>query len=376
MVQKLDLLISNPKKSKLILLGANRDPELIPEGLLEGKVNYFIGNDPVKWNTNISIYRAVVYKEVYKGIDIRYYGNNRQLEYDIVVKPGADPQMVRLWSCSSRTPVSKTLAMTKTAVPTKTGIKKSRNRRSRKFPGLTISGAYLRAANQVALVTSAQTPGTRYTLYVNNVRDTTPTGRMIVPNSSVNFTAYNFAWGRVTVDLFTGNLTLRYRDIFIPGPNGLNIEVWRVYNSKVLYDRPTSQPNPTVQAYPKHPDLAEAIYYVAQAQALLGQMQADQPAQRQANRPYLAAASAQFRYGFFGRNGAGKTTLMNTVSGLILDMKKKEERRGGERITVHGEIRFEGEEISNLKPSERVRRGIVLSRERHPISLRAASRRI
>ncbi|OGD15985.1 MAG: hypothetical protein A2W20_07625 [Candidatus Aminicenantes bacterium RBG_16_66_30] len=54
-----------------------------------------------------------------------------------------------------------------------------------------------------------------------------------------------------SVDLFTGNLTLRYRDIFIPGPNGLNIEVWRVYNSKVLYDRPSSQQNPTVQAYPK-----------------------------------------------------------------------------------------------------------------------------
>ncbi len=54
-----------------------------------------------------------------------------------------------------------------------------------------------------------------------------------------------------SVDLFTGNLTLSYRDIFIPGANGLNIEVWRVYNSKVLYDRPVSQPNPTVQAYPK-----------------------------------------------------------------------------------------------------------------------------
>lgn len=53
------------------------------------------------------------------------------------------------------------------------------------------------------------------------------------------------------VDLFTGNLTLSYRDIFLPGPNGLNIEVWRVYNSKILQDRLTSQPSPTVQAYPK-----------------------------------------------------------------------------------------------------------------------------
>jgi len=53
------------------------------------------------------------------------------------------------------------------------------------------------------------------------------------------------------VDLFTGNLTLGFRDIFLPGPNGLNIEVWRVYNSKTLYDKLPSQQYPTVQAYPK-----------------------------------------------------------------------------------------------------------------------------
>ena len=71
--------------------------------------------------------------------------------------------------------------------------------------------------------------------------------------------------------------------------------------------------------------------------------------------------------GVLGSNSAGKTTLMNTVSGLILDMKKKEARRGGERISVLGELTFEGEDILHLKPSERVKRGIVLSRERHPI---------
>jgi branched-chain amino acid transport system ATP-binding protein len=71
--------------------------------------------------------------------------------------------------------------------------------------------------------------------------------------------------------------------------------------------------------------------------------------------------------GVLGSNSAGKTTLMNTVSGLILDMKKKEDRRGGERISVLGELKFEGEDIIDIKPSERVKRGIVLSRERHPI---------
>ena len=71
--------------------------------------------------------------------------------------------------------------------------------------------------------------------------------------------------------------------------------------------------------------------------------------------------------GVLGSNSAGKTTLMNTVSGLIIDMKKKEDRRGGERINALGELKFEGEDILNMKPTQRVKRGIVLSRERHPI---------
>ena len=90
------ILNSKSEVIKLTLLGANKDPEIIAEGLQGGKVNYFIGNDPEKWKTNIATYGSVVYKEVYKGVDIRYYGNNRQLEYDIIVKPGADPRVVKL----------------------------------------------------------------------------------------------------------------------------------------------------------------------------------------------------------------------------------------------------------------------------------------
>lgn len=51
------------------------------------------------------------------------------------------------------------------------------------------------------------------------------------------------------IDLFTGNVTLRYCDVFLPGPEGLNVEVWRVYNSKILKDRQSG--NPSVQAYHK-----------------------------------------------------------------------------------------------------------------------------
>ena len=71
--------------------------------------------------------------------------------------------------------------------------------------------------------------------------------------------------------------------------------------------------------------------------------------------------------GVIGSNSAGKTTLMNTLSGLIIDMRIKEKRRGGERITVYGNVLFEGEDITKTRPSDRVKKGIVLCRERHPI---------
>jgi len=71
--------------------------------------------------------------------------------------------------------------------------------------------------------------------------------------------------------------------------------------------------------------------------------------------------------GVIGSNSAGKTTLMNTISGLIIDMKIKEQRKGGERISIYGEIIFNGENITDVQPFERVKKGLVLSRERHPI---------
>ena len=71
--------------------------------------------------------------------------------------------------------------------------------------------------------------------------------------------------------------------------------------------------------------------------------------------------------GIIGSNSAGKTTLMNALSGLIIDMRTKEKRKGGERITVYGEIFYKGKEITQTRPSTRVKKGIVLCRERHPI---------
>lgn len=71
--------------------------------------------------------------------------------------------------------------------------------------------------------------------------------------------------------------------------------------------------------------------------------------------------------GLLGSNGAGKSTLMYTISGVILDRKIKEERRGGEKITVVGRIRYRDGDIGALKPSVRVKQGIVLCPERRRI---------
>jgi len=57
--------------------------------------NYFIGDDSTKWRSNVSTYSKVKCEGIYSGIDLVYYGNQRQLEYDFVVAPGADPNRIR-----------------------------------------------------------------------------------------------------------------------------------------------------------------------------------------------------------------------------------------------------------------------------------------
>ncbi|MBM4338382.1 MAG: ATP-binding cassette domain-containing protein [Deltaproteobacteria bacterium] len=71
--------------------------------------------------------------------------------------------------------------------------------------------------------------------------------------------------------------------------------------------------------------------------------------------------------GVFGSNSAGKSSLMLCISGIILDVKKKEEMKGGERITLTGEIKYRGEDILTIEPSKRAKKGIILCPERRLI---------
>ena len=71
--------------------------------------------------------------------------------------------------------------------------------------------------------------------------------------------------------------------------------------------------------------------------------------------------------GVFGANSAGKSTLMYTLSGIIEDIRRKEQMSGGERISVLGKIVYEGRDISRMKPARRAKNGIVLCPERRRI---------
>jgi hypothetical protein len=90
--------VAPPTKSTVLrmkLVKANPAAKVNGDDELHGTSNYFIGNDPKKWRTNVPTYARVKYEGIYPGVDLLYYGNQRQLEYDFVVSPGADPHRIQ-----------------------------------------------------------------------------------------------------------------------------------------------------------------------------------------------------------------------------------------------------------------------------------------
>jgi hypothetical protein len=89
---------SNHKKSQATLRmqfqGANPGARMQGAEELAGKSNYFVGNDPAKWHTSIPTFAKVENHDLYRGVDLVYYGNQQVLEYDLRVAPGADPAQI------------------------------------------------------------------------------------------------------------------------------------------------------------------------------------------------------------------------------------------------------------------------------------------
>jgi uncharacterized protein (TIGR03437 family) len=85
-----------PKVFRMALRGANRATKVTGADKLAGVSNYYIGGDTSKWRSGITTYGKVKYQGIYPGVDAVFYGNQRQLEYDFVVAPGADPRQISL----------------------------------------------------------------------------------------------------------------------------------------------------------------------------------------------------------------------------------------------------------------------------------------
>ncbi|HYJ88611.1 MAG TPA: SBBP repeat-containing protein, partial [Pyrinomonadaceae bacterium] len=87
---------SLPRVLRMGIVGGDKSALAVGTDKLPGKVNYFIGRDPRLWRTDVSTFERVRYGNVYPGVDVVYYGNQGQLEYDFVVAPGRDPGVVKL----------------------------------------------------------------------------------------------------------------------------------------------------------------------------------------------------------------------------------------------------------------------------------------
>ena len=81
---------------RMKLLGANSTPAVDGEEELPARSHYLLGDDPTQWRTDVVRYQKVKYEDVYPGVDLVYYGNQGQLEYDFIVNPGADTADISL----------------------------------------------------------------------------------------------------------------------------------------------------------------------------------------------------------------------------------------------------------------------------------------
>ena len=80
----------------LRFLGANRHVASRAERPGHGRVNYLLGNDPAKWHTGLRTYTRVIYRNLWPGVDMAFYGQSDMLKYEFLVRPGARVSEIRL----------------------------------------------------------------------------------------------------------------------------------------------------------------------------------------------------------------------------------------------------------------------------------------
>src|SRR5688572_5747675 len=83
-----------PAVLRMRLPGASGHPHVEGDAPFAGKSHYLLGSDPSQWRTDVPQFGRVRVSEVYEGIDVVYYGNQDEIEYDFVVAPGSDPRQI------------------------------------------------------------------------------------------------------------------------------------------------------------------------------------------------------------------------------------------------------------------------------------------
>ena len=81
---------------RLSFAGANTGAQVHGDAGLPGRINYLTGNHPAQWRTGLPTFARVRVEELYPGVNLVYYGNQRQLEYDFTIAPGADPGAITM----------------------------------------------------------------------------------------------------------------------------------------------------------------------------------------------------------------------------------------------------------------------------------------
>ena len=94
--RSLELRSAPARAVRISFPGANPQATISGAEPMEGKVNYLLGNDPARWRTQVPMFANVRIHSLYPGVDLLYYGNHRQLEYDFTVSPGTDPGTISL----------------------------------------------------------------------------------------------------------------------------------------------------------------------------------------------------------------------------------------------------------------------------------------
>ena len=75
---------------------SNNNPKIVSSIITEDYENYFIGNNPLKWASNVRKFGEIKYENIYNGIDLKYYNDDNGLKYDFIVEPGADPSKIQI----------------------------------------------------------------------------------------------------------------------------------------------------------------------------------------------------------------------------------------------------------------------------------------